>query len=305
MNVTPKFISVAITLGALIAPAAYADGEVCSANQIKEADGTLRKAEEAEKAGRTKDAYRASQSLRMIDCATNGYKRRDGIIERTGKKLGAEAEKAGRFGEAFEYFSAPYQNGRLDYPLADADRTMLKYAKANPDDYKVVSKAVGYFDQREGKPNLTEARALARSGGDKVLAKEAKVFGVGRDSLKVLEEARQWFNLAGDVKPVNARAEQRGDTLLAEETVRSIEMALQYYTFADNKGREKKAQERARKLGDEATRKGDHGLAARFYTLSGDEAKAAAGEKQKVQAEAERKDKFKKEQADLEKELGL
>lgn len=298
----------ALVVAALFASSAFADGEVCSASDKKEAEGALRKAEEAEKGGRTKDAYRAAQSLPMIDCTVNGYKRRDGLIERTSKKLGAESEKAGRFGEAFEYYNAPYLRGRVDYPLADADRAMLRHAKANPDDYKVVSQAVGYFDRREGKPHLNEVRALARSGGDKMLAKEEKTFAaVARreDSLKDLEKAREWLRLAGDEKPANARAEQRGDALLADGTVRSIELALQYYNFAHNKNKEKKAQERARKLGDDAARKGDHGLAARFYAISGDSTKLKAVEKQQEKAEAKRQQQFKQDQKSLEKELGL
>jgi len=309
MNAMTKFVFVALALAGMTAPAAFADGEACSASETRTADGMLRKAEEAEKTGRNKDAYQiATGHFGEPACAANGYKRRDGLIERTSKKLGAEAEKAGRFGEAFEYYSAPYRMGRLDYPLADADRAMLNYAKARPDDYKVVSQAAGYFDQREGKPHLKEARALARSGGDRMLAKEEKTYsGLAspQGSLKDLEKAKLWFVVAADLKPVNARAEKRGDALLAEGTVRSIEVALQYYGLAENRSKEKQARERAGKLGDAAARRGDHGLAARFYALSGDEAKAAAVEKQKEKAEARRQEKFKKGQKSLEKELGL
>ena len=306
MNTTTKFIFVAIALAVSAAPAAFADGEACSASNKKEAEGALRKAEEAEKAGRNKDAYQtATSSFGEPACAANGYKRRDGLIERTSRKLGAESEKAGRFGEAFEYYRAPHQRGRLDYPLADADRAMLKHAKGNPDNYKIVSQAVSYFDSREGKPNLKDVRSLARSGGDKVLAKEEKSFALHKDTFGELRTARQWLDLVGEGKRANARAEQRGDALLGDGTVKSVERALRYYDFAENKGKEKKAQERAGKLGDEAARKGDHGLAARFYALSGDEAKAAAVEKQKEQAETKRQGKFKQDQKSLEKELGF
>jgi hypothetical protein len=288
-------------------PAAFADGESCSAQDVSRSNGPLKKAEEAERAGRLKEAYAiVDQGIPVLHCAGNGYHRRDGIIERTSRKLGAEAEKAGQFGDAFKYFSAPYRHGRVDYPLGDADRAMLKYAKANPGSYKAVSEAMAYFDRREGKPHVNEVRALARDGGNKALSGEAKAFaGVTRDSRKELEEARDWFRLAGDEKPVNARAEQRGDSLLADSTVRSIELAMQYYGFAHNKAKGKQAEERARRLGDEAARKGDHALATRFYALSGDTAKASAVEKQIEQAESKRQQQFKKDQQSLEKELGL
>lgn len=305
MNTKTIFIFVALALAGMTAPAAFADGEMCSESDKSRAEGALRKAEEAEKAGRNKDAYQtATSSFGEPACAANGYKRRDGLIERTSKKLGAEAEKAGRFGEAFDYYSAPYQR-RVDYPLGDADRAMLKYAKANPDNYKVVSKAAGYFDQREGKPNLKEVRALAKSSGEKMLAKEEKTFAARKDSLGDLQKAREWLDLAGEAKRASARAEQRGDTLLAEGSFRSVELAFSYYDFADNPKKTNAAKDRARKLGDAAARKGDHGLAAKFYDLSGDEAKAAAVEKQKEKTETIRKDKFKKDQKSLEKELGL
>jgi hypothetical protein len=98
---------------------------------------------------------------------------------------------------------------------------------------------------------------------------------------------------------------QRGDALLAENTVRSIELAMEYYHFADNQAKAKQAQERAGKLGDDAARKGEHGLAARYYGLSGDRTKMKAVEKQKEKTESKRQDQFKKDQQALEKELGL
>jgi hypothetical protein len=290
----------------LLASAVLADGEGCSASEKKNVEGALSKAEQAEKAGRNKDAYQmATGAFGEPGCATNGYKRRDGLIERTSKKLGAEAEKAGQFGDAFKYFSAPHRHGRLDYPLADADRAMLKHAKASPDNYPVVAEAAHYLERREGQPHLKEVLALARSGGDKALAKEEKAYPGRRDTLEDLRKAKEWFGLVGDVKPVYARAVQRGDTLLAENTVRSIELAMQYYQFADNKAKAKQARERAGKLGDEAARKGEHGLAARYYDLSGDQAKMKSVEKQKEKTESRRQDQFKKDQKSLEKELGL
>ena len=309
MNSMTKFIFVALALAGIPAPAVFADGEGCSASATKISDGMLRKAEEAEKSGRTKDAYKAAtQPIPSIECAGNGYKRRDGVVERTSKKLGAEAEKAGRFGEAFEYYSKPYSN-RVDYPLADADRAMLKHAKAKPDDYKVVSGAASYFTRREISSSLKEVRAIAMRGGDKLLVQEEKIFASNRRSFDTLQQAKDWLDVNGEAKRANARADQRGDSLLADGTFSSVELAFQYYNFSENKGKLKKAEERARKLGDEHSRKGENKTAVKFYELAGDSAKAeglakkaeAEGEK----AEAKRQDKFKKDQKSLEKELGL
>jgi len=306
MNTTTIVLFIAAGIVCWTAPAVYADGEICSASEIRIADGMLRKAEEAEKAGRTQDAYKAAtQSIPSIFCAGNGYKRRDGLIERTSKKLGAEAEKAGRFGEAFEYYNAPIGWGRADYDLGNADRVMLKHAKARPDDYKVVSKAAVYFGQRDLSSSLKEVRGIARRGGDKMLAKEENIFAAHKDSLDDLGKAKGWLDLAGEADRANARAEQRGDTLLAEGSFRSVERAFSYYHLAENPKKIGAAKDRARTLGDRHAGKGEHGLAAKFYDLSGDEAKAEAVEKQKEKTETTRQGKFKKDQKSLEKELGF
>lgn len=305
-----KTTTIVLTLAAGIvcwtAPAVYADGETCSANETRIADGMLRKAEEAEKAGRFQEAYKAAtRSIPSIHCAGNGYKRRDGLIERTSRKLGAEAEKAGRFGEAFEYYSAPERHGRLDSDRGNADRVMLKHAEASPDDYRVVSKAADYFAQRDLSSSLKEVQAIARRGGDKMLAKEEKTFAAHKDSLDDLGKARQWLDLAGETNRANARAGKRGDALLAEGSFRSVERAFSYYHFAENPKKLESAKDRARALGDRHAGKGDHDLAAKFYALSGDEAQAAAAEKQKKKAETKRQGRFKKDQKSLEKELGF
>jgi len=306
MKTTTIVLFLAAGIVCWTAPAVYADGEACSASDTKIADGMLRKAEEAEKAERILDAYKAAtQSIPSIHCAGNGYKRRDGLIERTSKKLGAEAEKAGRFGEAFEYYRAPERHGRADYDLGNADRVMLKHAKASPEDYKVVSGAAAYFAQRDLSSSLKEVRGIASRGGDKMLAKEEKTFATRKDSLDDLRKAREWLDLAGEAKRANARAEQRGDTLLAEGSFRSVERSISYYDFAENPKKIDAAKDRARTLGDQHAGKGDHVLAAKFYNLSGDEAKAAAVEEQKEKAETSRQDKFKKGQKSLEKELGF
>lgn len=301
---------VIVGLAGLVAPPAFADGDVCSAEETMAAEGALKKAEAAEKAGRTKDAYyAATQSITLIDCAKDGYKRRDGIVERTSKKLGAEAEKAGRSAEAFEYYYKPYSMGRADYPLADADRAMLKHARANPDSYKIVSEAVAYFDRREGKPDLREVQALARSAGDKALAKEEKNFSARKDSLDDLGKAVEWLALAGEAQRARERAGQRGGALLAEDSLRDLERAISYYEFADDKFHVQEVKDKARHLGDAYLKKGEKKMAAGYYGLAGLNEKASELEKavgeEKEKAEGRRQEKFKEGQQSLEKELGF
>jgi len=309
MKTTNTIVVVSFAATVVAAPLARADGEPCTPGDVQQAETLVRQAEGAETAGRSKEAYTAATSRASWHCAKNSYQRRNGLIERTSKKLGDEAEKAGRYGEAFEYYRAPQHHGRSDQGLADADRALLKQVKAQPGDYKIVSFAAGYFTQRGTNSSLEATRAVAKTSGENALAAEAKAFAASRQSLKELQQARDWMEIAGDVSPVNARAVQRGDVLLAHGAISSVERALLYYDFAHNEQRRKSAQNRARQLGDEHVKTGETAVAAQFYMLAGDEAKAAALEKKREsrddKAETKRREEFKKDQKSLEKELGL
>jgi hypothetical protein len=293
-------------LAGLVATPAFADGDVCSAIDILAAEGGLKKAEAAEKAGKIKDAYNAAtQSNQLIDCAKGGYNRRGGIVERTSKKLGAQAEKAGRFGEAFEYYYKPYSMGRADYPLVDADRAMLMRAKAAPESYKTASEAAAYFDRREGKPHLKEVQALARSVGDKALANEEKNFSMRKDSLDDLRKAGEWLGLSGEAQRARERASQRGGAMFAEDSLKSLERAIAYYGSLTTGTRQKVRGP----LGDAYLKKGDKKMAARYYEVAGLNDKASeleeAVDEEKRKVEGKRQEKFKEGQQSLEKELGF
>ena len=271
-------------------------------------EAALKHAEDAERAGRLKEAYAAVSAISNAECAANGYQRRDALFARVSKKLGDDAEKAGRYGEAFDYYRAPHSY-RADYDLADADRALMKQVKASPDNFKVVSSAAHWFYTRANQGSLRETRAIAEASGKKMLAAEDKAFAATRTSLRELQKAREWLELAGNVKPTDARAVQRGDTLLAQGGFSSVERAFQYYEFAGNQQKLKGAKERARQLGDQHAKDGQTRVAAQFYELAGDSAKAAAvtkkSEARNEKAEAKRQDQFQKDQKSLEKELGL
>jgi len=292
----------------LSSPAARTDGEVCTAAQKTQAETAMKRAEDAERTGRLKEAYDSIGAIRPVECVSGGYKRRDAVLERVSKKLGDEAEKAGRYGQAFDYYRAPASN-RTDYNLADADRALMKHAKASADNYKVVSSAASWFSQRNDQKNLAEIRAIAKASGGKALAAEDKAFAATRISLVQIEKAREWLRLAGDDKPALMRAVQRGDTLLATGAFSAVERGFQYYEFAHDQQKLKSAKDRARQLGDQHAKDGQIRIAAQFYELAGDSAKAAAVAKQATvrdeKKEARRREQFQKDQKSLEKELGL
>ena len=113
MKSTTTILVLSLAIAGVASPLAHADGEGCTASQTRQSAIALRQAEDAEKSGRVKDAYTAAtRSIPAIDCAVNGNTRRIGLIERTSKRLGDEAEKAGRYGEAFDYYSAPQRHGK-------------------------------------------------------------------------------------------------------------------------------------------------------------------------------------------------
>jgi hypothetical protein len=310
MKSTTTILVLSLAIAGVASPLAHADGEGCTASQTRQSAIALRQAEDAEKSGRVKDAYTAAtRSIPAIDCAVNGNTRRIGLIERTSKRLGDEAEKAGRYGEAFDYYSAPQRHGQANHNLADADRALLKQVEAKPGDYKLIFFAAGYFEHRGIRTSVDQTRVIAKASGENALSVEAKAFAGSRQSLNELQKAREWFEIAGDTGPVKVRAVQRGDALLAHGAFSSVERAFQYYDFAGDQKKRKSAQARARRLGDEHAKTGQTRVAAQFYILAGDNAKAAALEK-KMDArddkgEAKRREQFKKDQKSLEKELGL
>lgn len=301
-----------LALATAIPVSALASGEACTAAQKSGAEKTVQQLEDAERAKKTLDAYTGARNIRAIECAMNGYKRRDAVLERTSKILAADAEKAGRNGEAFDYYRAPHTAGRADYSLADADRALLKHVKANAGDYKVVSEAARWFEQHGNQSNLRETRAVAKDSGEKTLATEEKAFATRQLSMPELEKARDWLEIVGEGKRALARADQRGDTLLGQGAFSQVERAFDYYNFSGNQQKRKNAEARARKLGDEHAGQGQARIAAQFYDLAGDTGKSDALMK-KIDAQSEkseksegkRQDQFKKDQQSLEKALGL
>ena len=335
----------AIILAFFVSPAVYASkdrGKLiyegaerdCYEQDVKDDEAYINKAEATEKAGKLKEAFAAADKGPPYGCWDQSEERRAGIIERTYKKLGQDEEKAGHLYEAHKYFIYPFDNYiapnyyrerfEKNYSLDDAHRTMLAYAKANPDDYKVVEEAVRYFNRwhEDMPPQTKEALVLAERGGAMVLEKEEKAFTAHKyeQAFNYLEESEKWYALTNDSRKVYARGKQRVDSLLAESSYDAIARALDYtnvtllgsaYTRSYDAARA-----RASKLGDEAEHKGDLKLAERFYSLAGDDAKHDAvvekmttmdeqKEKQQDQAEAKRKKKFEEEQKSLEDELGF
>lgn len=166
---------------------------------------------------------------------------------------------------------------------------------------------------------LGKLQAIATKEGEASLAEEGRIFGARkksvaakRDTLAELNKARDWFGLFGQESRANDRAVQRGDALLTDDSRKSLELAISYYEFPIDNLREtrvEKVRVKARRLGDAHLAKGEKTIAAEYYQLAGLGDKAEklreADEAEREKAETKRRDRFKKGQKSLEKELGL
>ena len=295
-------IAVALLL-ATFASTVWAD-DICEGGGAAKAkaDAQVKQAQDLEKAGRTREAYSAA-SKANADCASS-ITGLDDVKKRTAKIVAAEEEKKSRFKEAFDWY-------QLSGSHAEAGRMQRKLVETKPDDINTVSHAIDFFHNLPDAAQEKDMRAHAAKNVDKALAAEEKRFAAStKDSLSELGRARDWAYYAGSGKDTAmARAEKRGDALLAEDGRRFLELALNYYGFAEKKDKEQKVRDKARALGDRAVGKGEAELAVAYYEIAGDNTKAEALQKQtEVKAEKTeeaRKKTFKKEQDKLEKELGL
>jgi hypothetical protein len=293
--------ALACCLAVLTAPAAFADG--CPDNEIAAERLKLKTAEDHEKAGNLKEAFSAARSVHWECLGNDAGKRREALMKRVGRTLADHEEKQGRLEEAFKW----YQAAGLE---AEADRVMLKRANANPDDTGAVGEAINHFKGRNDTARVKELRGIASRNVDKWLAAEEKAFAARKESHEELHKAKDWTYYADSgSEKVAERAEKRGDTLASDNAPRPIENAIAYYEFAGEAQKAKAVKDKARKLGDEHASKGEYRLAAEFYRLAGDSDKAVALEQrleaEKQKTESARREKFKKDQQSLEKELGF
>lgn len=301
------------------------DGSVCYEADAREADAFYKKLEAMVNAGKHKEAFDAAEKDKH-GCLEDLLERKFSIINRTYKTLGQQSEKAGKPREAFTYYYYPFlhyyslglfREHEKQYSLNDAHRTMLAHAKSKPDDLKVITEAVQYFEIWEQRPiKNKELLSLVERGGKKQLENEDLAFTKRKyeNALGSLDTARRWFSLIDIEKPIQDRARQRVDKLILLTSYDDIEQAMNYAAF--HHPSTDVVRTRAGKLGAEAERKGDLELAHRFYFLAGDTARADAvsdrqnkmlerKEREAEQKETKRQKKFQDDQKSLEKELGL
>jgi hypothetical protein len=303
MRKTLLMLSV-LAVAALMVTTQTARADGCRSADEKVAAAQMKKAEDAERAGKLKEAYEAVGKIDSMCLAGDGDKRQGAMRKRIGLQLGQQEEKQGRLASAFDWYKGS-GNG------AEADRIKMKQVETNSRDRNLVSGAIDHFKYKNNDSRVAELRQLAAKNASLELANEEKAFAARKESFQELGNAKDWFYLVGEGtdKKVRERAEQRGDTLAKEDIFRHLENAKRYFGIADAKSKDAALKDKALRLAQAHEKKGEITQAQNFYSLAGASAKGnelqERADAQYKKSEDKRQKQFKKGQGDLEKELGL
>lgn len=294
----------------------YSEMGNCTSENYKEAVANIARAKALEHDGKYQQSY---ITLNDTSCAwaTDDEKASSrheeeiqAIRKRLYKELGDEAEKKEQFKEAFDWYSHDEESY-----IKDAERVMVKMAKAKPDDLDTIATAYHFLNSRHMTDSLKALSAVVMQHVRPLLANEEKQFasrqGLDKDSFETLKIAQNWLAYAQSPENNTAheRAEKRGDTLAVETSSYFLEMAINYYTLANKPLKVQSVHNRAKKLGDEAKSKGENERAIEYYKIAEQLDQANTLQKtteasQRI-SEGKRQQQFKKDQDKLEKELGF
>lgn len=258
---------------------------------------------------------------------------------RLARMVATRAEANGNFDTAiaalYDIRQAMYERYVSQFQLvSEIGRLRMASARAKPADFKLQSGVEAEFSgagistllSQYGTDSehaarmqvvdgyLQELRANAQTQGDRLLDEEQTAFsarpvGATDGTLPLLERARAWMQLARSERTaaVTRRAIDRGDSLAALDAPHRLELAQDYYRFADSASHLARVQARAKKLGDSANARAHYESASEYYQIAGLEDLAAEvlehGEAENEAAEENRRERFQQEQDDLEREL--
>jgi hypothetical protein len=273
--------------------------ELCSDPKEKAvASAQLSKAKSLESAGKLEEAY-AAGSAAGDDCVDGAAYR-----QQVARKIAAKAEAGARYRDAVDWYTKAGA-------ATEADRVIRKWVQVVPVDRNAVAAGIDFYRLQNDAPQEQAMRDIAKRRVEAILTEEAKVFSAPqRGTYALLREAQEWAFYANSGKPqIDQRAQQRGDAYAKQTSRRFLEEALRYYELGSSRTGVENVKRRAAALGQQAEGRGEIELAVDYYRLAGEDARADALDKRnaalKEKAEGERKQTFKQEQDDLEKELGL
>lgn len=295
--------------------------DVCSDAERAAANAQLAKASAAETAGNLQEALNLAQGANFCVDDVAGQRR---IVYTASYRLGQTAEAAGRLEAALDYYQGGMPAEQYEDPkpvdlLGNAKRVALAMMEQQPTDRRIARRALEFMNREQLGDGVTTVLAHMDAQARRLLVEEQKLFSIQNPHTELLEEAEAWLQAqvltgvpestaptAGDLA---ARRVARGDQFAALDYYTALSTALGYYQQAEQAHKEDAVRAKARKLADGLASSNRWGEAVRLYELAGDSEKAEALTRQReasaAEVEAERKEKFEQEQADLEKELGF
>lgn len=312
-------LALAVVLTAAFNPV-HAD-DVCSDTERATANAQLGKAKAAEAAGNLEEALKLARGADFCADDTAGLRR---VVYTASYKLGQAAEAAGKLEAALDYYQGGMPAEQYEDPkpvdlLGNAKRVALAMVERQPTDRRVVRLALEFMNREQLSDGVAKIVGHMDAQAQRLLAEEQKAFSIENPHTELLDEAEAWLQAqvltgvpestaptAGDLA---ARRVARGDQFAALDYHTALSRALGYYQLAERTDKEDAVRAKARKLADGLASSNRWGEAVRLYELAGDSEKAEALTRQReasaAEVEAERKEKFEQEQADLEKELGF
>lgn len=241
------------------------------------------------------------------------------LVDQIAKHNADAAEKAGELAAAIRIHDSYCQ-------FAEAARghvIRVKGAQFQQHGYsqeREFQEAYAYSKAHPFESFIKELRQVAASRVERFRQIEEKFFAPYMYAPKNLVYAIEWLPYAGDdgsqKKAIMAFSERRGDTLAPPEGCNNMGPTIEYYKISSNQQKVKQATAKAMQMSAGFEAQGAYPAAAKCYEAAGAQDKAAHAEemgnaKREQNAEAyeknekTRKEKFSKDQDNLEKELGF
>lgn len=320
VNRRPTLVLVLAAGLAVCAGVARAD-DVCSGSERAAANAQLEKARAAQAAGRLEEALRLASGGDGCADDTAGQRR---VVVDASYGLGQAAEQAGRLEAAFDHYqeglwAERYEDSKSRDLLGNARRVALAMVSEQPGNRELARRALEFMNRENQSDGVTKLVAHMDAQARALLAEEERLFSIEKPHRELLEQAEDWLQAqvltgvpesgAGVAAEIKARWAARGDQFAALDHHAALSQALDCYDSAGLADKADGVRAKARRLADGLAGGENWAEAERLYRLAGDDDKAQALESEReasaATTEVERKQKFDREQADLEKELGF
>jgi hypothetical protein len=299
----------------------------CNEKNLVNGDLAFTKLQEMIQAGQNRQARKQLDTYRNVNVSTEYIKFKpdaemcvrpakarafESLMQQLGKNLAAEHERAGKPQAAIDTDVA--------YCLYDdAARIHLALAGKKPVYPATVGQAYQFGKAHNNNALMSKLRQIVSSTSNEYLAQEKNFYKSSIYNASLFTQALDLYNKVEDTNASNSlikQSEARGDELAKQDNCRVLTAARDYYSVSNQNNKIQSVKNKAMKIGDDLEKKGNLKAAADCYNLAEADNKSQKLlqilEKQNVKQQAviekqesSRKQKFTREQDDLEKELGL